>query len=109
MTHGILSQVRALVAAGKMKVSLHAAQELGNDGILIEPVIDGIANATEIESYPAYHKGPCVLVLQFDEGGMPLHLLWGIPARAEQPAVLVTAYRPDPDRWDASFTRRTRT
>lgn len=33
-------------------------------------------------------------------------VLWGIPKGHNKPVVLVTAYRPDPARWDKSFTRR---
>ena len=89
--------------------ALHAVGELVNDGVSIEPLIDDIANCIVVEEYPDYHKGPCVLVLQFDEAGAPMHLVWGIPANATRPAVLVTAYRPDPQKWDETFTRRTST
>lgn len=103
----IITRVRDLIAAGDMKVSLHAVGEMVNDGVNIEPLIYDIANCTVVEEYPDYHKGPCVPVLQFDEANAPMHLLWGIPANATNPAVLVTAYRPDPQNWDETFTRRT--
>ncbi|MHB0950299.1 MAG: DUF4258 domain-containing protein [Allorhizobium sp.] len=102
----IVSKVSALIASGKVKVSLHAVQELVNDGLFIEPLIDDIDKCQVVEEYPDYHKGPCVLVLQFDSAHKPIHLLWGIPSGKQEPAVLVTAYRPDPDRWDKTFTRR---
>jgi hypothetical protein len=102
----ILSTVRVLIADGKFRVSAHALQELLNDGLLIEPLVMGIASALVVEEYPEYHKGPCVLVLQTDERQRPIHLLWGIPSGASEPAVLITAYIPDPDRWDDDFTRR---
>lgn len=38
--------------------------------------------------------------------GMPIHVVWGIPKGCDKPAVLVTAYRPDPGRWDETFTKR---
>ena len=34
--------------------------------------------------------------------------VWGIPKESASPAVLVTAYRPDPERWSGDFNRRNR-
>ncbi|ELP52665.1 hypothetical protein O53_4390 [Microcystis aeruginosa TAIHU98] len=47
-----------------------------------------------------------MLVLQKDSQGKPVHVVWGIAKNTESPAVLVTAYRPDPARWSSDFTRR---
>ena len=46
------------------------------------------------------------VVLQRDHHGQPIHVLWGIPANAASPAVVVTAYRPDPNRWKENFLGR---
>lgn len=69
-------------------------------------VVGGIQDAAVIEEYPSYPKGPCVLLLQKDKSGAPIHVVWGITKGHDKPAILVTAYRPDPGRCDQSLTRR---
>jgi len=101
-------RVRYLVAREDVKVSDHGYDELAEDGILAGEAISGIHDGVVVEDYPEYAKGPCVLVLEHDSQGQPIHVLWGIPRGKEGPAVLITAYRPEPDRWSEDFTRRKR-
>jgi len=101
-----LQQVVALVAKGEVRVSEHGYDEMAADGILLRDLVAGMAVAELVEEYPTFAKGPCVLVLERDRDGNPVHVLWGIPRGESGPAVLVTAYRPDPRRWDADKRRR---
>jgi hypothetical protein len=101
-----LEQVRALVARGEVRVSDHGYDELAADHLLVRDVIDGLAGAVVIEDYPDYPKGPCVLVLEQDGSGQPIHVVWGIPLGQTSPAVVVTAYRPDSARWDETWQKR---
>ncbi|MBI4661152.1 MAG: DUF4258 domain-containing protein [Verrucomicrobia bacterium] len=102
----ILEQIRALVARGEVRVSLHGYEELAADNVPVRDIIDGLTAAEALEVYPNYPKGPCVLVLEQDESNRPIHVVWGIPAGQDSPAVVVTAYRPDPARWDETWRRR---
>lgn len=95
-----------LVETQDVLISAHGYDELAEDGIMASEVLDGAANAVVVEDYPEYAKGPCVLVRQFDRSGNPIHVVWGIPKGQASPAVLVTAYRPDPARWTDDFLRR---
>ena len=101
-----VEKVRALLLAGDVRISEHGYDELAEDGLTAREVIGGILDAVVVEEYPSYRKGPCVLFLQKDRDGAPIHIVWGIPRDHDKPVVLVTAYRPDPGRWDQSFTRR---
>jgi hypothetical protein len=100
-------RIRELVARREIRISDHGYDELVTDDIFIEDILAGVSEAVVIEDYPTYPKGPCVLVLQRDGQRQPIHVVWGIPRGAASPAVVVTAYRPDPDRWSADFMRRT--
>ena len=101
-----LEQVRALVARGAVRISLHGYEELTADGVQVRDIIDGLETAIVVEDYPDYPKGPCVLVLERDSANQPIHVVWGIPAGQESPAVAVTAYRPDPLKWDKTWRKR---
>ena len=99
-------QVLDLIGRGEVRVSAHGYDELAQDDILVKDIMFGVSDGVIVDDYPHYPKGPCVLVLQKDAQGRPIHVLWGIPKDATAPAVLVTAYRPDPDRWSGDFLRR---
>jgi hypothetical protein len=98
--------VLLLVQRGEVRVSDHGYDEMAADGLCVKDAVVSIAEGAVLEDYPDYPKGPCVLVLQKDEEGGPMHVVWGIPKGATSPAVLVTAYRPDPRRWEPDFARR---
>lgn len=99
-------RVQGLIAAGDVKVSEHGYDQLAADGISGAEVLAGAAMGRVIEDYPGYTKGACVLVLQTDRDGNGIHVLWGIPKGQPGPAVLITAYRPDPGKWADGFLRR---
>jgi hypothetical protein len=99
-------RIQTLVQAGDVRVSEHGYDEMAEDGLGVRELIAGISAAVIVEEYPNYGKGPCVLVLQRDRAEKPIHVVWGIPKGEASPAVLVTAYRPDPARWSTDFIRR---
>jgi hypothetical protein len=100
------NRIVRLVSEGNFKFSAHALDEVLADGILLGDIVYGVSEAHMVEDYPEYGKGPCVLVLLRDNNGNPVHALWGIPRGKTAPAVLITAYRPDPGKWTDDFLRR---
>ena len=90
-------RVLRLIERKEVMISDHGYDELAEDNIFVRDIMAGV---------PDYPKGPCVLVLLKDRFDNPIHAVWGIPKGASSPAVLVTAYRPDADRWTVDFLRR---
>ena len=103
-----LRQVVDLIRDGHVLISAHGYDEMAEDSILAGEAIEGATAAIVVEDYPEYGTGPCTLVLQRDRSGHPIHVVWGIARGQVSPAVLVTAYRPDPARWTDDFLRRRR-
>lgn len=101
-----LDAIKQLIEVGEVRISEHGYDEMSADGIGVRDVLNGASGAEELEDYPEYPKGPSVLVLQSDDDSNPIHVVWGIPKGHSSPAVLVTAYRPDPARWTADLRRR---
>jgi len=101
-----LEQITGLVARGEVRISDHGYDELAEDSLFVRDLIDGLLQADLLEDYPAFPKGPCVLILQKNADASPIHVVWGIPKGESGPAVLITAYRPDPEKWSSDFRRR---
>ena len=103
-----LERIRALIGAGEVRISEHGYDELAEDKLTAREVVAGVQEAVIVEEYPDYPKGQSILLLQKDQAGESIHVVWGIPKGYSKPVVLVTAYRPDPKRWDEGFTKRWR-
>ena len=103
---GTFEHLKALIAEGEVLISAHGYDELAADDLTVREIVSGIADAELVEDYPEFPKGPCVLVLQRDRSGLPVHAVWGIPKGASGPAVLITAYRPDPQKWENGYRSR---
>jgi hypothetical protein len=101
-----LRRIQTLVTSGDFLVSDHGFKELEEDGIIASEILVGVTAAVALEDYRDRVRGPTVLALQHEPDGRPVHVVWAIPAGERRPAILVTAYRPDPDLWDADFKQR---
>jgi hypothetical protein len=98
--------IQRLVASGDVRISEHGYDDLAEDGISASEILAGVGAGTVAEDYPDYPKGPSVLALQLDGAGRAIHVVRGIPIGFKSPPVLVTAYRPDPARWNERFMER---
>ncbi len=101
-----LIQILNLAERNELRISDHGYDELADDHIHVRDIVTSLPEAELLEDYPDFFKGPCVLLLQYDGNSDPIHTVWGIPSGKMSPAVLITAYRPDPKKWTNDFRRR---
>jgi len=104
--NSVFEQLKRLVSKGRVQISVHGYDELAADNLSVRNVLSGVEKAELLEEYPLFAKGPCVLVLQRDQEDRPIHVVWGIAKGTTTPAVLVTAYRPDPEKWTEDYRSR---
>lgn len=101
-----LDGVRACASARQIRVSRHGSEELDDDGIDLDEIVTSAPSAEVVEDYPSAQRGASVLALHRLHDGRPVHVVWAFHKGITSPAVLVTAYRPDPARWSSDFRRR---
>jgi len=98
-------KIKELIAKRDIRISEHGYDELAADNLTVREILEGSPDGIVIEEYPEYSKGPCILIMFKDKEGHSIHAVWGIPYESPSPAVLVTAYRPDPERWADGLRR----
>ncbi len=109
MTQSVLEIIRNAVQGEKVLFSLHAIEEMSEEGISAREIREAAhsSKAEILESRRDDPRGESHLLLGWTGERRPLHMVFGfVHARVK----LVTTYRPDlqPDRWTADFRGRRR-
>lgn len=85
---------------------VHARRRMFTRGISDEDVRHALETGEVIEEYPDDRPYPSRLVLGYQEG-RPLHVVAAITIDADE-TIVITAYEPDAERWEAGFKERKR-
>lgn len=90
---------------GDYDIQPHGYEELRDDAITIGSLEDAIGgDAPEvIEDYPLHQRGACCLLLAWPSPHEAIHVV--VAYWAENP-IVVTAYRPDSEKWEEGFRIR---
>ena len=97
--------VQGAIREGRVAVSRHAFRELEEDELELERVLAVAVAGEVVEDYPTDPRGPSCLVCSALDLGFWVHTVWGWDAGARI-AVLITAYRPSPEKWNEDFKTR---
>ena len=81
----------------------HAIQRMFERDILEADVEDTIQHGQIIEAYPDDKPFPSFLALKFFPE--PLHVVFAADKKSEQ-TIVITAYRPDQEKWSNDYKKR---
>ena len=96
--------VRAL-RSDRVRITDHADLEALADGLSFEEIAHSVVHGEMLEDYPDDKPYPSCLIYGDTSSGDPVHSVWAYNQDSAF-AVLITTYRPDPDRWIEWRTRR---
>lgn len=86
------------IIAGNIVVTRHAEQERLEDELSFDEIYLSVVRGEIIEEYPLDSPYPSCLIYGDTFRGDPVHSVWAYN-ESNGAAVLVTVYRPDPERW----------
>ena len=81
-----------------VRITDHVDEEAFDDGLMYEEIYSSVIQGEVIEDYPNDQPYPSCLIIGRNFSGEPIHNVWAYNPE-NQWAVLITVYRPDPDRW----------
>ena len=99
-----IASIRGKIRDGSYEISFTHTEKLRQRKISIATIEQAVIEGSIIESYPDDPRGPSCLVMGYGEERRPIHI---VCANLQSPAVLiVTAYEPDPQEWEADWQTR---
>jgi hypothetical protein len=102
MNHDDLVQA---MDANLFRVTDHADEEMAADGLTLDQVLHATRCGEIIEKYVDDKPYPSCLIYGRTPDDAPVHAVWAYNVNNGW-AVLITVYRPDPQRWIESRQRR---
>jgi hypothetical protein len=101
-----IEAIRKKIRTGKFIISFTHTEKVRLRRIEVDEIQEAILEGKIIEPYPDDPRGPSCLILGFAKESRPLHILCG--KLEEDEILIVTAYEPDPEEWEADWRTRKR-
>ena len=100
-----IEQIRYCIRTEGIKVSQHAEKEMADDNVSTPQLLAALLTepVEVIEDYPEDQRGHSHLLLCWLNNSEPLHVCCAIRGAN---AIIITVYRPDPERWLADWRTR---
>ncbi len=98
-----IESLKNICSLENIEITLHAAKRLEQRSILLDDVINCIKSGKIIEQYPDDYPFPSCLILGLSVRNQYLHVVVGSNSET---LWIVTAYYPDPEKWESNFELR---
>ena len=93
-----ITNIIEAIRANRVRITDHADEEAEADRLTFDEIYFSVLYGEIMEDYPSDKPYPSCLVYGKTFGGTPVHSVWAYNEQSKW-VVLVTVYRPDPDRW----------
>lgn len=93
-----LADIIEAIQAGHVRITDHAYEEANADRLKFDEIYFSAQKGVVIEEYQDDSPYPSVLIFGQTFGGDPVHSVWAYNQKNRW-TVLITVYRPDPNRW----------
>ena len=94
--------LRELCNDDTIQITAHVLKRCRERKITLDDIIRCIMYGEIIESYPEDYPYPSALVMEYKKG-KPIHVVAGV---GEGKLWVITAYFPNPDKWECNFRIR---
>jgi len=86
------------IQKSRVRITDHADEEAFDDSLTYDERYSCVIQGEVIENHPNDKPYPSCLIMGKNFSGEPIHSVWAYNPE-NQWAVLITVYRPDPERW----------
>ncbi len=93
-----IDEIVDAIRNNRLRITDHADEEALADKLTFDEIFFSIFQGEIIEEYPRDKPYPSCLIYGDTFSGEPVHSVWAYNEE-NQWAVLITVYRPDPNRW----------
>jgi hypothetical protein len=93
-----LQQIIEAIRSKRIRVTDHADEEAASDNLTTDEIYASVFVGEMIEEYPFDRPYPSCLIYGTTSGGVPVHSVWAFN-QEKRSAVLITVYKPDPEKW----------
>ncbi|MBI1923730.1 DUF4258 domain-containing protein [Candidatus Poribacteria bacterium] len=93
-----ITNIIEAIQASRVRITDPADEETEADLLTLDEIYFSVLHGEIIEDYPTDKPYPSCLIYGQTFSGAPVHSVWAYNQKNRW-AVLITVYRPDPNRW----------